>query len=185
MNLPNRITLIRIAAAPLLLVVLKLQDPMMQWVSAVIFILASLTDLLDGYLARSRNAITDLGKFIDPIADKLLITAAMIVLVGQGRMEDWALALFIAREFIISAYRMVSASRGTVIAADRWGKYKTLAQTVAVPMIILLKPFDGNSALLGETGIIIADVFTYIALALSVYSCVNYILANKDILRSE
>lgn len=183
MNAPNRITLMRILAAPALVICLNYTTPIMQYVSALIFLVASLTDLLDGYLARKHDQITDFGKFIDPIADKLLITTAMIVMVGQGRMSDWVVIIFVAREFVVNAFRLIASVKGVVIAADRLGKYKTLTQTIAVIMLILLKPAGDYAPMItGTAGAIAADIVTYIALALSIVSCINYISKNREIL---
>jgi len=182
-NLPNRITVGRIFMTPALVVVMGFMRADMQWVAAFLFVAVSLLDLLDGHLARKRGEVTDFGKFVDPIADKLIITAAMVMLVAQRRMEAWALILFLAREFIISAVRLVASGKGVVIAADRFGKWKTFAQTVAVTMMILLKPAQDAALPWGDVGAVIADAATYIALALALYSCWNYSYANRQALK--
>ena len=153
-----------------------------QLIAMLIFIVASLTDLLDGYIARRDNLVTDFGKLVDPIADKLLITSAMIFMVAQNRMSAAVVLLFVAREFIVSAFRMLAASRGTVIAADKLGKYKTATQTLAIIMLILFKPVGDSWALLGKVGIIASDVVTYVALALSIVSCADYIYKNRSVI---
>jgi len=179
MNLPNKITIARAAVVPVIVILMYIPSLSAQWWAAAVFVAASLSDLADGYIARKRKLVTDFGKFADPIADKLLVTASMVVLVGKGHMAAWAVVAFITREFIISAYRLAAASKGVVIAADKLGKYKTLAQAVAVPMLTLLKP-AGNSAInWGAFGEAASDIVTYVALALSVASCVNYIYANR------
>lgn len=182
MNLPNKLTLLRIALIPLFCVFLCMSDWTGQLVAALIFILASLTDMLDGYIARRDNLITDFGKLLDPIADKMLVTSAMIFMVAQSRMSAVVVLLFVSREFIISAFRMLAASRGTVIAADKLGKYKTVAQMVAIVMLILFKPVGESPALLGNIGAIAADAVTYIALILSLVSCGDYLYKNRSII---
>jgi len=185
MNLPNRITVARAAAVPAIVILMYIPSISAQWWAAAVFAAASLSDMADGYIARKRKLITDFGKFADPIADKLLITAAMVVLVGKGHMAAWAVAAFISREFIISAYRLAAATKGVVIAADKLGKYKTLAQSIAVPMLMLFKP-AGNAAInWGAFGEAASDIVTYIALALSVVSCINYIYANRKTFTGE
>jgi len=182
MNLPNKLTMLRVLLVPVFCVFLCMEDWAGQLIAVLIFIVASLTDLLDGYIARRDNLITDFGKLVDPIADKLLITSAMIFMVAQARMNAAVVLLFVAREFIVSAFRMLAASRGTVIAADKLGKYKTATQTLAIIMLILFKPVGDSWALLGSAGMIAADVVTYIALALSVVSCADYIYKNRSII---
>ena len=179
MNLPNKITIARAAVVPVIVILMYNPSISAQWWAAGVFAAASLSDMADGYIARKRNLVTDFGKFADPIADKLLITASMVVLAGTGHMAAWAVIVFISREFIINAYRLAAATKGVVIAADKLGKYKTMAQSIAVPMLMLFKP-AGNSAInggaFGETA---SDIVTYVALALSVASCINYIYANR------
>jgi len=185
MNLPNKLTMLRILLVPVFCIFLCMEEWAGQLIAMLIFIVASLTDLLDGYIARRDNLITDFGKLVDPIADKLLITSAMIFMVAQNRMSAAVVLLFVAREFIVSAFRMLAASRGTVIAADKLGKYKTAAQTLAIIMLILFKPVGGSWALLGRGGMIAADIVTYIALALSILSCADYLYKNRSIIEKQ
>jgi len=182
MNLPNKLTLLRVALVPVFCVFLCMEGLLWQIIALIVFLIASLTDLLDGYIARRDNLITDFGKLVDPIADKLLITAAMIFMVAQTRMSATVVLLFVAREFIVSAFRMLAASRGTVIAADKLGKYKTAAQTLAIVLLILFKPLGGAAPLLGTAGMVAADIVTWIALVLSVVSCADYIYKNRSII---
>ena len=182
MNLPNKLTMLRVLLVPVFCVFLCIPEWFGQLIAMLIFIVASLTDLLDGYIARRDNLIPDFGKLVDPIADKLLITSAMIFMVAQSRMNAAVVLIFVAREFVVSGFRMLAASRGTVIAADKLGKYKTAAQTAAIIMLILFKPLGDSWALLGTAGMIAADVVTYIALALSIVSCADYIYKNRSII---
>lgn len=182
MNLPNKLTLLRILLIPVFCVFLCMEGWTWQLIAALIFILASLTDMLDGYIARRDHLVTDFGKLMDPIADKMLVTSAMIFMVAQSRMSALVVLLFVSREFIISAFRMLAASRGTVIAADKLGKYKTVAQMLAIVMLILFKPLGESAALLGNAGMIAADIVTYIALILSLVSCADYLFKNRSII---
>lgn len=182
MNLPNKLTLLRIFFIPIFCIFLCIEEWAAQLIAVLIFILASLTDLLDGYIARRDNLVTDFGKLVDPIADKLLVTSGMIFMVAQGRMSAAVVLIFIAREFIVSAFRMLAASRGTVIAADRLGKCKTVAQTLAIIMLIFFKPIGNSWTLMGRAGMIAADVVTWIALILSIISCADYIWKNRSII---
>ena len=182
MNLPNKLTLLRVLLVPVFCIFLCMESLAGQMLALLVFIVASITDLLDGYIARRDNLITDFGKLVDPIADKLLITSAMIFMVAQNRMSAAVVLIFVAREFIVSAFRMLAASRGTVIAADKLGKYKTATQTLAVILLILFKPAGSSPALLGAVGAIAADLVTYVSLALSVISCADYIYKNRSII---
>ena len=182
MNLPNKLTLLRIALIPLFCVFLCMSDWTGQLVAALIFILASLTDMLDGYIARRDNLITDFGKLLDPIADKMLVTSAMIFMVAQSRMSAVVVLLFVSREFIISAFRMLAASHGVVIAAGKLGKYKTAMQTVAVLLSMVCIPFGIYDGFMGAFGIVLSNVCMWIALVLAVLSCIDYIRSNKSVI---
>lgn len=182
MNLPNKLTLLRVILIIPFCVFLCLEGWSCQLVAALIFIIASVTDMLDGYIARRDNLITDFGKLVDPIADKLLVTSAMIFMVAQNRMSALVVLLFVAREFIVSAFRMLAASRGTVIAADKLGKYKTVTQMIAIVMLILFKPLGDTQPLLGTAGSVTADIVTFAALILSIISCADYLYKNRSII---
>lgn len=138
MNLANKLTLIRIFLVPIFLVFIGISEiPHGTFIATFIFILASLTDKLDGYIARSRNQITNFGKFMDPLADKLLVTTALISLVELQVVPSWAAIVIIAREFAVSGLRTVAASEGKVIAASWWGKIKTVVQIIAIILCLL------------------------------------------------
>lgn len=127
MNLPNKLTMLRILLVPFFVVFVYFEKyPVCQVLALVLFISASITDLLDGRIARSRNLVTDFGKFMDPIADKLLVMSAFVMLVEQQRMPGWVCILMLAREFIVSGFRLVASGKGKVIAAGIWGKLKTI-----------------------------------------------------------
>ncbi len=140
LNLPNALTLLRILAVPVLVVALLGETPNGDEVAAVVFALAALTDGLDGYFARSRNAVTTFGKLMDPIADKLLIAAALISLVSLDRLEAWVAMVIIAREFAVTVMRAIAAERGVVISASWMGKVKTVLQIAAIFALIATNP---------------------------------------------
>ena len=181
MNLPNKLTILRACMIPVF-VVLALQTPFWaQLTAAIVFALASFTDYLDGHIARKHNLVTNFGKFMDPIADKLLVMSAFVVLVGQGRMPSWACIIVLGREFVISGFRLVAADAGRVIAAGPLGKIKTVTQMAAV-LLLLLSPVEA-APLLGEGGKVFADVVMYISTFFSLVSCVDYIARNRDCLK--
>lgn len=132
MNLANKLTLIRIALVPIFLIFMALDKPYAIYTALIIFTVAALTDKLDGYVARSRNQITNFGKFMDPLADKLLVTSALVSLVEYGIIPTWAAMIIIGREFAVTGLRSIAASEGIVIAASWWGKIKTVIQIVAI-----------------------------------------------------
>lgn len=174
MNIPNMLTILRVFLIPFFVIFLLLDiTPYDDYIALAIFIVASLTDTLDGYLARKNNQITDFGKFMDPLADKLLVCSAMICLIDMGRIPSWVVLVIIAREFIISGFRLVASDNGIVIAASKWGKAKTISQMIMV--ILLIADFGGAFDTL-ET------VFIYLALILTVISLVDYIAKNKQVL---
>lgn len=178
MNLPNKLTVLRVCMVPIFVIFMLWENlgTTGRYIAALIFILASMTDWLDGYLARKNNLVTDFGKFMDPIADKLLVCSAMICLVEQGMLASWMVIVIIGREFIISGFRLVASDKGTVIAASYWGKFKTVFQMIMVIMLILN---------LGGVWNTIAQVITWIALILTVVSLVDYLKKNWNVLDGE
>ena len=147
------------------------------YIAVAIFIVASLTDMLDGKIARKYNLVTNFGKFMDPLADKLLVCSAMICLIELDRLAAWIVIVIIAREFIISGFRLVASDNGVVIAASYWGKFKTTFQMLMVIVLILdiQMPFFQ----------ILGTVLTYVALILTVVSLIDYIAKNKDVLKDQ
>ncbi len=138
MNLANKLTMIRILLVPVFLLFITVKNiPYGSIIATVIFIIASITDQLDGYIARSRNQITNFGKFMDPLADKLLVTAALVSLVELKLVASWAVVVILAREFAVSGLRTLAASNGKIIAASWWGKIKTVTQMVAILLLLL------------------------------------------------
>lgn len=144
-----------------------------KWIALAIFVIASLTDLLDGKIARKYNLVTNFGKFMDPLADKLLVSSAMICLVEMGRLPAWIVIIIISREFIISGFRLVASDSGIVIAASYWGKFKTVFQMVMVIVMIM----D-----LGPSFAVVETILIYVALILTVISLIDYVAKNKEVL---
>ncbi|MCR5650977.1 MAG: CDP-diacylglycerol--glycerol-3-phosphate 3-phosphatidyltransferase [Lachnospiraceae bacterium] len=179
MNLPNRLTLSRVIMVPFFVIVLitGVFGEWSKWIALVIFAAASLTDLLDGKIARKYNLVTNFGKFMDPLADKLLVCSAMICLTGLGRLPSWIVCVIIAREFIISGFRLIASDNGVVIAASMWGKVKTVFQMAMVILLIADLP--------GEFFKIAEQILIWAALILTVVSLVDYILKNKEVLKDK
>ena len=182
MNLPNKLTLLRVCLIPFFVVFAKMGGAAMQAVAVGIYVLACVTDALDGRIARRRNLVTNFGKFMDPIADKLLVMSAMIVLAAQGRMPDWVCILMLGREFLVSGFRLVAVESGRVIAAGPLGKLKTVFQMLATIALMLLVPVEGE-ALLGQAGVTVANILMYVALALTVVSGADYLWRNRDCIK--
>ena len=175
MNLPNKLTILRVILIPFFLVALMVDGiPYGKWIALAIFCIASITDALDGKIARKYNLITNFGKFMDPLADKLLVCSAMIAMIDLGRIPAWVVIIIIAREFIISGFRLVASDNGVVIAAGWWGKVKTVVQMIMI--IVLICDFGGKVVGIIET------VLIYAALALTVISLLDYLIKNKSVL---
>ena len=179
MNLPNKLTMLRILMIPVFVIFALMQQQWAQYVALLIYILACFTDTLDGKIARARHLVTNFGKFADPIADKLLVMSALVVLVESGRMPSWVCIVMLAREFIISGFRLVAAGGGKVIAAGMLGKLKTVFQMSSTVALMLLVPVAG-APLLGHFGVMLANVLMYIAVALTIVSGAEYIIKNID-----
>ena len=178
MNLPNKLTMLRIFMVPVMVAFLLLGlGETGDYVATALFIAASLTDLADGYIARKYHMVTNFGKFMDPLADKLLVCSAVICLIEMGRIPSWAVLILIGREFIISGFRLVAADKGIVIAASYWGKFKTTFQ-MAMTVAMMLH-FDLPWWRLAE------QVLLWIALALTIISLADYMIKNAGVLRDE
>ena len=177
MNLPNKLTILRVILIPFF--VFFLISPFFDYIALAIFIIASLTDMADGKIARKYNLVTNFGKFMDPLADKLLVCSAMICLVDLKLIPVWVVLIIIAREFIISGFRLVASDNGIVIAASYWGKFKTTFQMLMVIVII----FNINLQL-GWLNIL-GTILIYVALVLTVVSLIDYIAKNKDVLKDQ
>ena len=191
MNLPNKLTIFRvILIVPFVLLLLGNANEwgwftavfggILEYVNGIavaIFVIASLTDLLDGKIARKYNMVTNFGKFMDPLADKLLVCSAMICLVEMRRLPAWIVIIIIAREFIISGFRLIASDNGVVIAASYWGKFKTVFQMAMVIVLML----DIDHEVFYWAGI----VLTYVSLALTLVSLADYIAKNRHVLKEQ
>ncbi|MCM1261911.1 MAG: CDP-diacylglycerol--glycerol-3-phosphate 3-phosphatidyltransferase [Butyrivibrio sp.] len=174
MNLPNKLTMFRVILIPFfvlfMLVDITAAD---KWIALAIFIIASLTDLLDGKIARKYNLVTNFGKFMDPLADKLLVCAALICLVEMSVLPAWIVIIIISREFIISGFRLIASDNGVVIAASYFGKFKTTFQMIMICLMIADI----------EALQILTDIVMWAALALTVISLIDYLVKNKDVMK--
>lgn len=176
MNIANKITLFRVFLVPLFLIVLYSNIENNTIIAGIIFVIASLTDMLDGYIARSQNLVTSFGKFVDPLADKVLASAALIALVDMGEISGWIVVIIIAREFTVTGFRVLAASQGVTIAASPWGKIKTITQLVAI-ILFLFNNFPFSLMEIKANVIMI-----YIALIFTIVSGIDYIVKNKNII---
>lgn len=199
MNLPNKLTLFRIILVPIMVIVSFFDIPgsflgisTTMWIMELIFIIASITDKLDGYLARKNNQVTNFGKFLDPIADKILVVAAMILFVEMGRLPAWIPIIVIFREFAVSGYRLIAVQNsGKVIAANVWGKLKTVTQMIAIILMFLTtQPYFAfvNSELIYMTTgdfvmNILASIFMTISVIATIFSGYEYLKGGKDLLK--
>lgn len=183
MNLPNKLTLLRVIMIPVFLIVflcpLGIDRQVARYIAAAIFCLASATDALDGYIARKYNLVTNFGKFMDPLADKLLVCSAMIALIGAGDahvpLPGWVVIIIIAREFIITGFRTIAVEQNIVIAASKWGKLKTISQMIM--LILLLINIDNTAVSYVSMALIVLSVI------LTVISAVDYIVKNRAVLK--
>lgn len=175
MNTPNKLTIARMIIVPFLVIFLLTGwgGEANRYISLTLFVVASVTDWFDGYLARKNNLVTNFGKFMDPLADKLLVCSAMICMIDLKRLSAWFVIIIIAREFIISGFRLIAAENGIVIAANYWGKFKTASQMIMI--ILLILHFDGIF-------VILEQIFIWLSLALTIISLITYIWQNRTIL---
>ena len=193
MNLPNKLTMLRVIMVPFFVAFLLLtpEYPMFKFIAFVLFVAASLTDLLDGYIARKYQLVTNFGKFMDPLADKLLVSAALICLTARGFIPAWMTIVIISREFIISGFRLIAAERGIVIAAGWLGKWKTAVTMVMLAMMLLGVnsigfPFD-KAVTVNAHGIymLLTEILLWISVILTIVSLVDYLVKNKDVMKDE
>lgn len=197
MNLPNKITITRICMIPVFAVLFYLTAiPCNYLIAAIVFVIAAFTDFLDGYLARSMHLVTNLGKFLDPIADKVLVSTAFVFLLTRPMaftvepLEEWGslaagvcVAVILGRELIVSGFRMVAAGQNKVLAADKLGKLKTCVQDAAIAVLIACMPFLSEP--LGKVAAYIGLAFFFLCTVLTVTSGLNYIIRNRDVLRDK
>lgn len=175
MNLPNKLTVLRVLMVPFFVffMLTGTGGAANKWIALVIFCVASLTDMLDGKIARARNLVTNFGKFMDPLADKLLVCSAMICMIPSGKLAAWFVIVIIAREFIISGFRLVASDNGIVIAASYWGKFKTVSQMAMI--IVLIADFGGIFDMVGTALI-------WVSLILTIISLIDYVAKNIQVL---
>jgi len=178
MNLPNKLTVLRICMIPFFIGCFYLPVEINLYIAAAVFALAYATDALDGYLARKNKQVTDFGKLMDPIADKLLSASALIMLTAMGMMHPVAVIIILSREFLISGLRLVCADKGVVVAASVWGKLKTVSQAICIMAVMLLYPLDV------EWLRVAADVLVWISVALALVSGFDYIVKNRSCISS-
>lgn len=196
LNLANKLTVFRIILVPIMAIIpyLNIQGdffglPLMYFWMELIFIVASITDKLDGYIARSRNQVTTFGKFLDPLADKILVLTAMVLLVEQGKIPAWIPIIVLAREFLVSGYRLISIEKGgKVIAASIWGKLKTVTQMIAIIIVMFDKNAFWDCFKGGLTGVdfainLISTILLIISTIATIFSGIDYIKNGKDILK--
>ncbi|MCI1943933.1 CDP-diacylglycerol--glycerol-3-phosphate 3-phosphatidyltransferase [Clostridium luticellarii] len=194
MNLANKLTILRMLLIPFFLIFMAIKDmPFGKIIAIAIFVLASVTDKLDGYIARSRNQITKFGKFMDPLADKLLVTAALVSLVEYHIIPTWVAMIIIAREFAVTGLRAIAAAEGNVIAASPWGKAKTVTQIVAIILALvnlnynhvslgILKSFLSHPHLILNW---VTDISMAVAIIMTLISGIDYFVKNKEVLRPD
>lgn len=196
MNLPNKLTIFRIILVPIMVIIPFLPisgevfyTPVTWFLVAIVFVIASITDKLDGYLARSRNQVTNFGKFLDPIADKILVLAAMIMLVEASRLPAWIPIIVLFREFVVSGYRLIAVQNsGKVIAASVWGKLKTVTQMIGliaalIDMNRFAKFFDGSLGGIALALNILSTGMIAVSVIATVISGIDYIKGGKDLLK--
>ena len=191
MNLANKLTMLRIFLVPICLIFIAMKGiPYGTILATLVFIIASLTDQLDGYIARSRNQVTTFGKFMDPLADKLLVTSALISLVELGLIPSYAAIIIIAREFAVSGLRTIAASEGKIIAASWWGKIKTVIQIIAIVLLLIkvnigtspyLASLINNNSALNKFFEVTPTVFLYLAVIITIISGIDYFIKNKKV----
>ena len=175
MNLPNKLTILRVIMIPFFVLFLLLEggtNTTYRYIAAAVFIVASFTDMLDGNIARKYGLVTNFGKFMDPLADKLLVCSGLICFTALGQLSAWVVILIISREFIISGFRLVASDNGIVIAASYWGKFKTVSQMIMSVLLIINIPALS----------ILTTVFIWIAAILTVVSLIDYIAKNYKVL---
>lgn len=191
MNLPNKLTVLRIILAPLFLVLALWEFPFHYAAALVVFIAAALTDMFDGKIARARGLITNFGKFLDPLADKMLTTAAFLLFMAKGQMNVWALFLVLTREFMVTSVRLIAAKDGKVIAASYWGKLKTVAQFIAIIYTLTAMEFATWQGLFSlpaavfAVPLVVGQVFIWVSVVLTLIAGVEYVWQNREYFKNE
>jgi len=176
MNIANKLTLLRVLLIPVFMFFLLSDIENGTFIALIVFVVASFTDFLDGYLARKLNLVTNFGKFVDPLADKLLVTSAFLCFIKLDKISVWIVFVILAREFIVSIFRAVAAADGIVIAASYFGKFKTVTQMIAIILILM------NNYPFSVIGIPMDLIMVYLCTAFTIISGVDYIYKNKNVL---
>ena len=175
MNLPNKLTLLRVFMIPIFLLVLFLApEPVNRYVAVVIFIVASLTDMLDGKIARKYNLVSNFGKFMDPLSDKLLVMSALVSMVALEDLAAWVVIIILAREFAITGFRTLAMEANIVMAASWWGKVKTTTQMIMIPVVLLQLPFSCMP--------VVENILVALAVFFTIFSGADYMIKNKQVL---
>ena len=182
MNTANKLTISRICLIPVFIAAALINTTAAKWVAFAVFVIASLTDFVDGRIARKYNMVSAFGKFLDPLADKLLVTAALCAFVGNGLVSVWVLFIITVREFVVTGIRLVAAADGTVIAASMWGKIKTVLQLVVISLMLFPVDTGIYKAVIGN--ICTADILVYAVCLVTVLSGIDYLIKNRGILKS-
>lgn len=180
MNTANKITMIRVFLVPVFMVLFMIDNTVCHWTALGVFVLASITDAVDGHVARKYNQTTTFGKFVDPLADKVLTTAAFLILMHYDRMSVWAVMIVLTREFMVAGVRLVAAGEGNVVAASMWGKLKTVSQMVAVIVAMLLLHTE---RFLGVPAHIISDILIWISVVFTIVSGIDYLAKNWHLMK--
>jgi CDP-diacylglycerol--glycerol-3-phosphate 3-phosphatidyltransferase len=173
MNLPNKLTLLRILLIPLFILCFYISSPFINFIGIIIFCVASFTDFLDGYIARKHNLVTDFGKFMDPLADKILTLSAWILLVEHGKLAAWIVIIILTREFAITGFRQLAQQKQIVLAANQWGKIKTVTQLITIILFLISFIFGVSQVLL--------NIMTVLVLIITLYSGYTYFVDNKKV----
>lgn len=179
MNTANKITILRVFLVPIFMILFMMESQAALYCALAVFVIASITDALDGYIARHYNQITSFGKFVDPLADKMLTTAAFLILLYKGIINPWSVMIILAREFMVTGVRLLAAADGNVIAASFWGKLKTVSQMVAIiAAIILTDPFFPASA-----ASVITNILVWISVFFAALSGIDYLWKNRRLIK--
>lgn len=184
MNTPNKLTLMRMILVPFFMFFMMFDNTLFYAIGITIFIIASITDWIDGYLARKNNQITSFGKFMDPLADKMLTTAAFLILMYWDLISPWVLMIVLAREFMVSGIRLVAVTEGEVIAASMWGKAKTVSQMIAIIISLLIIALPIPEYLDGYC-VIIINILVWISTVLTIISGADYLFKNKHFIKAK
>lgn len=182
MNIANKLTVLRVVLIPFFVVLGLVQNTACAYIALALFVIASFTDYLDGHLARKMGLVSDFGKFLDPLADKLLVLAALSLLVHNGDTSVWVLYIVVLRELVVTGIRLIAAGNGRVIAAGMTGKIKTVIQMVVI-ILALIPPVNENILSISAGGVTVLDILMYIMVAITLVSGTEYVVRNADVIK--